>query len=293
MALATVLTPFSLWVRALRWHYLFPPRSRPPGLTAAIMIGYMVNNVLPLRAGELARVYVVARRWRHGFWMVLATTVVERLLDGLAVVLMVSALVLLIPVPGYLKAGAALLLAINATGVLVLSACAWRPDHARRWLAWMLRRWPRARQGAERVFERFTRGLEGVRTASHLPPLLGWTLVVWLVPAAIVWATMQAMGLSLPAVAPWTVIAFVGLSVSIPSAPGFVGVFHAAATLALEVFGVPRTEGLGFALLLHAVGFVPVTLIGWVVLLREHMTLAEATHAPPAAAAPVEEASRP
>lgn len=293
IALAAALTPLSLWVRARRWRYLFPARARPPGLVAAIMIGYMVNNVLPLRAGELARVYVVARRWGHGFWMVLATTVVERLLDGLAVVLMVSALVLLVPVPGYLQAGALLLLAVNAAGMVMLGLCAWRPQPVLRGLAWVLRRWPRARHGAERVFERFTRGLEGVRTAAHLPPLAAWTVVVWLVPAAIVWVTMRAMGLSLPAAAPWTVLAFVGLSVSIPSAPGFVGVFHAAATLALEVFGVPRAEGLGFALLLHAVGFVPVTLVGWIVLLREHMTLAEAAHAPSAAAPPAREVSHP
>src|SRR2546430_5388129 len=59
---ATALTPLGLWARARRWRYLFPPRSDPPGLVPAVMIGYMANNVLPLRAGEVVRVYVVARR---------------------------------------------------------------------------------------------------------------------------------------------------------------------------------------------------------------------------------------
>ena len=60
-------------MRAWRWHYLFPAHSRPPGLVPAIMIGYMVNNVLPLRAGEVVRVYAVARRWPGHFWTVAAT----------------------------------------------------------------------------------------------------------------------------------------------------------------------------------------------------------------------------
>src|SRR2546430_8928388 len=94
------LTPLGLWARARRWRYLFPPRSDPPGLLPAVMIGYMANNLLPLRAGEVVRVYVVARRWSAAgadgtgrvFWTALATLIVERVLDSFAVVLMLGAL---------------------------------------------------------------------------------------------------------------------------------------------------------------------------------------------------------
>ncbi len=80
----------------------------------------------------------------------------------------------------------------------------------------------------------------------------------------------------LPLVVGWTVLAFVGLGVSIPSAPGYVGVFHVAATWALAIFGIAQTTAVGYALLFHASQFVPVTLLGWVFLLREHLTLGEA-----------------
>ena len=63
---AVAVGPLGIWARAIRWRYLFPPGSKPPGLLAANMIGYMVNNVLPLRAGELVRVYVAARRLGPG-----------------------------------------------------------------------------------------------------------------------------------------------------------------------------------------------------------------------------------
>ena len=61
MLVAIVMAPLQLWVRGRRWWYLFPPGSNPQGITPAMMIGYMANNVLPLRAGEVVRVYVVAR----------------------------------------------------------------------------------------------------------------------------------------------------------------------------------------------------------------------------------------
>src|SRR5207249_2671935 len=107
MVVAVVLAPLQIWVRGRRWRYLFPPGSNPKGITPAMMIGYMANNVLPLRAGEVVRVYVVARRWNasvgaaarsHPFWTTLATLIVERVLDSLSVVLILAVLVLAGPV---------------------------------------------------------------------------------------------------------------------------------------------------------------------------------------------------
>jgi uncharacterized membrane protein YbhN (UPF0104 family) len=106
-----------------------------------------------------------------------------------------------------------------------------------------------------------------------------WTVAVWVIPAVEAWMVLRALDLSLSWVAPWVVLAFVGVSVSLPSAPGFIGVFHAAAAVALGMFGVARAEAVGYALILHAAQFVPITLIGWAFLLREHVTLAEVARA--------------
>ena len=65
-----------LFARAARWRYLFAPDARPPAFVPAVMIGYMANNVLPLRAGEFVRIYVVSRTWSHGFWTALATLII-------------------------------------------------------------------------------------------------------------------------------------------------------------------------------------------------------------------------
>lgn len=254
------------------------------------MIGYMANNVLPLRAGEVVRAYVVARRVRaargvsDAFWLVTGTMVVERVLDSLALVLILAALVLVIPVPHFLEWAAAAVLAIDLASVALLIAIARRPDVSRRLLARLTRRWPALERATVGVFDAALRGLEGIRAGAHLAPMLAWTVVVWLLPALASWAMLRAVHLELPFVAGWTVLAFVGLGISVPSAPGYVGVFHAAAALALGVFGAPPAAAVAYGVLYHASQFVPITLVGWVFLLREQLSLGEAARGRQAAA---------
>ena len=272
VVVASALGPVTVWARARRWWYLFPPRSEPPALVPATMIGYMVNNILPLRAGEIVRVYVVARRWGHGFWTALATLIVERVLDSLVIVLVMVVLVLRIAVPRPLEIGAAVLLAADLIAVSVLCVLAIAPDRTRGVIERLTHRWPSLQHRVVGVLETFVRGLEGVRTRAHLVPLVTWTVVIWLIPAFITWTMFRALDLEVPWIAAWVVLAFVGLG-----GAGYIGVFHAAATIALTIFGVPATAAFGYALLFHATQILPVTAVGWIFLLREHVSLTEAT----------------
>jgi uncharacterized membrane protein YbhN (UPF0104 family) len=154
-------------------------------------------------------------------------------------------------------------------------------------LARLTRRWPRLARRAERGLDMVLLGLTGVRTRAHVLPLAVWTVIIWVLGAGGAWALLRAVHLDLTLTAGWTVLVFVGFGISIPSAPGYVGVWHAAAVLALAIFGVSQAVAVGYAVLYHASQFVPVTLIGWIFLLREHVSLGEATRAPaPDLAAP-------
>jgi uncharacterized protein (TIRG00374 family) len=288
MVPAVAVGPLGLWARAIRWRYLFPRNSEPPGLVAANMIGYMVNNILPLRAGELVRVYVAARRhserphasFGSSLWLTGATVVVERVLDSLTLVLFLAVLVYFIPVPRAFEYAAAVILAVDAVAAAALVTLAVAPDRSRRLLGRLCRRWPALRPRATAVLDMVLRGLEGVRTTAHLGPLVVWTALAWLLPAFGAWAVLRAVHLDLPLLAGWTVLTFVGFGISIPSAPGYLGVWHVAAVLALSMFGVSQATAVGYAILYHASQFVPITLVGWLFLVREHMTLGEATRAP-------------
>jgi uncharacterized protein (TIRG00374 family) len=294
MVPAVAVGPLILWVRAIRWRYLFPPGSRPPGLVAANMIGYMANNVLPLRAGELVRVYVAARRLsrRRGesvtgdLWLAGATLVVERILDSLTLILILAVLVFMIPVPRAFEYAAMVVLAIDVVVAGALVSLVIAPARTHAFVRRLTGRWPALQAQAGRGLTMILRGLEGIRAPAHLLPLAAWTVLAWTLGAIGAWILFPAVNLELPLLAGWTVMTFVGFGVSIPSAPGYVGVWHAAAVLALSIFDVSQAPAFGYALLYHASQFVPITLLGWWFLLREQMTLGEAARARPAEGAP-------
>ncbi|MBI4609328.1 MAG: flippase-like domain-containing protein [Candidatus Rokubacteria bacterium] len=277
LALSVALGLLAAWARARRWRYLFPPDAAPSRLFSAVMIGYLGNNVLPLRAGELVRGYLAARHSGQGFWTAIATLVVERVLDALAVVLILAWLVLMIPVPDELKWGALVFLSLDLAAMAALTALVVVPEGFRALVSVLIGRWPRLLAKALAILETFTLGLRGIRTPSHLLPILLWSVGLWVLYALATWSALAAAQLLLSLTAAWAVVAFVGLGMSLPSAPGFVGVIQAAVVLALTLFDVPRAEALSFSFLYHASQLIPVTLVGWLLLMLEHASLLQLT----------------
>jgi len=278
LALSILLAFASLWARAWRWGYLFPPGPRPSHLFRSLLIGYMGNNLLPLRAGEVVRVYVAAR---HGprFWTTFATVVVERVLDGLTLGLIVAGLLLVVPVSAEMRWSIAIFLAVDLAALLVLVMVAVAPGMCRVLIETIFHRvgWLERRLIA--LLGTMTEGLRGIRAPRHVIPVALSSVGIWLFLALSVWTAMHAAHLDLPLVASWVVLAFLGLGVSLPSSPGFVGVVQAATVLALALFAVPRAEALSFSLLLHASQFFPTTAVGLVCLLLEHVSLTDAARA--------------
>jgi uncharacterized protein (TIRG00374 family) len=278
LALSIVVNFASMWTRAWRWSYLFPPGPRPSHLFRSVLIGYMGNNLLPLRAGEVVRVYIASR---HGprFWTAFATVVVERVLDGLALGLIVAGLLLLVPVSAETGWSIAIFLAVDLAALLALVMIAVAPRVCRVLIETIFHRigWLERRLIA--LLGTMTEGLRGIRAPRHAIPLALSSVAIWVFFALSVWTAMHAAHLDLPLVASWVVLAFLGLGVSLPSSPGFVGVVQAATVLALALFGVSRAEALSFSLLLHASQFFPVTAVGLVCLLLEHVSLTDAARA--------------
>jgi uncharacterized protein (TIRG00374 family) len=285
LAFCAALNVLALWLRAWRWYYLYPPGTRPSHLFNATMIGYMANNLLPLRAGELVRIYVASRRGQR-FWTTVATLVVERVLDALAVGLTVAALLLVVPFPRELRWSAFLFMAFDLIAMVVLTVIATAPGACAGVIRVLFSRWRWGERRLLDILATMSEGLRGIRAGRHLGPVLLSSVGIWLVLALAVWAAFQSARLALPLTAAWTVLAFLGLGVSLPSSPGFVGVVQAATVLALNLFGVPRSDALSVSILLHAAQFIPVTLIGLALLLVEHVSLGEATRAAGAAAPP-------
>jgi hypothetical protein len=238
----------------------------------------MGNNLLPLRAGEVVRIYVASR---HGprFWTTVATVVVERALDGLALGLIVAGLLLLVPVPVEMRWSIAMFLALDLAAIVVLAMIALAPGLCRVLIETIFHRVGWLERRLLGLLGTMTEGLRGIRAPGHAIPVVLSSVGIWLLLALSVWTAMHAAHLDLPLVASWVVLAFLGLGVSLPSSPGFVGVIQAATVLALALFAVPRAEALSFSLLFHASQYFPITAVGLVCLLLEHVSLADAARA--------------
>lgn len=275
LGLSAALSISAVWFRAWRWRYLLPESSRvrSSNLFAATMIGYMANNLLPLRIGDIARAYVGARREQASASAFFATLVVEHLLDIFTILLMLGVLVFLVPFPVWLTKGAYLLLGVSLLALALLLLAKAKKEQVS---SFIHRKFPF--QGAQRIVDltqAFFGGLKGLEAGRELIAVAFLSIPIWAAYALAIYTALIASHLDLPLVAIWVVLSFLGIGVSLPSAPGFVGTFQFFTVSALAIFAVDQGEAFGFSVILHLSQFVPITLIGWLLLLREQVTLSD------------------
>jgi uncharacterized protein (TIRG00374 family) len=257
-------------IRALRWRYLFTPATRPPlrAVADALLIGYLFNNILPARAGEVARVVALKQRAGTSRAETAATVVIERGYDVLCLLMLLFATLPWLPPVSWLPTAVYLAIALAvglAAAIVVLSI--WG-DRALRLALRPFVRLPFLRERIEGVTRNLGQGLAGLRRGRIGFAAFVWTTVSWLVLAISFWLVMLAFDLQLSPVAGLFVVIAVGLAMILPSSPGSLGVFEAAVVLALSAYGISGSQALPYALVLHAVNFFPYLAVGFLVLHR-------------------------
>jgi len=285
-AIAVAMTAY--FVRAYRWKYLLILQKDISLLTvfSAMSIGFFTNNVLPMRAGEFLRAYVVGRDGKVPMSAALATVVVERIIDVFSLLFIAAAALLILPVPQnrdyeVLK-NVGIVLALVEVCVLVFCFMLLeKQDFTVRAAKKILSIFPkRVRETGAHIIKTFIDGLE-IMKAVHQFFRLAWTsLVIWLLTYLQVFIILQAfaVGLTLPVMLIAAVIIMIAsaFSVTIPSAPGFVGPFHWAAQRSLSIFSVDQSIALAFATLLHLSSYIPITIVGFYFFLRGNVRFAAA-----------------
>lgn len=268
LLLAVALTTATFPVRAIRWRYLLAPaRTASPfhSRFEAVCIGFMANNLLP-RAGELARAYAYSRREPVSATTAFATLVVERFLDGVAILtLMLAALatsgVPSVDLPPGIVAGirvVSIFLAFVLAGAVALVGLG-APVAGRVGRAFLPARWA---DSFVRLLRSFILGLESLRGWRLMLPALGWSLGVWTLQSLSLWVGFLAFDIRLGFDAALVTNGSVAIASAIPT-PGFVGTFHAAVKLALvDLYGAAEARALAFAVGWHLGAFFPVTLVG-------------------------------
>jgi uncharacterized protein (TIRG00374 family) len=260
-----------VWMRAVRWWSLFAPDTRPPlgAVTRALLVGYFFNNVLPLRAGEAARIVALNRYAGTSRAESAATAVLERVYDVLALLLLLFVLVPSLPDVTWLRA-AAVFGAVVALGVLVaavvLAGYGVRPLHV---ALQPLGRLPKlSPERIEAGAANLVQGLAGLRHPEVAVPAAVLTLLSWVTVGISAWLVLLGfdVGDSLGPVAGLFVVITINLALVLPSSPAAVGVFEAATVLALDAYGVRQSDALSYAFVLHALNFLPFIVAGLVVI---------------------------
>jgi hypothetical protein len=275
------LVMLSMWLRAVRWRYMTDTIKKRIGLHslfASTMIGFMVNNILPLRLGEFARPFSLSRKENISRSAAFATIVVERVFDALSLFLISGLLVAFSPVliddnPGLTKVLYVLLtLHILALGFLVLLKV--KTNVALAITEKLTSLLPeRLQSKILEVLEKFVSGLGVFRDWRSLTAIVLWSLLIWGVVGFSNYFIFLAFDLSVPWYAPYVVLVLVSLGVMLPSSPGYVGPFQLFTIQALKIFGIPEAIGLSFSIVLHLGNYLPITLIGLYYLRREHFSL--------------------
>jgi uncharacterized protein (TIRG00374 family) len=253
----------SLLARALRWQVYFLPQRHVPfrPLLSTLSISYMASTFLPFRAGELVRAVFLGHREALPVSRIVGTILLEKLFDFLAIGVMLVVLLAMAPdLPIQARLAGNLIAVVILVGFgSVVALALWR-EQALRVLALVDRYLPRIR--LEPIARQFAEGTDSLRRAGLWLPLLGWTCLIWVLSIVGGWAGTAALDLR-PGFA-----ALIFLSVlpsagqAVPSSPGYVGVYHAAAVLALTTFGIDQGHALATAVLIHAASYGILVVLG-------------------------------
>ena len=285
LGLAVLVATLTFPLRALRWRVLLRAEvgERVPmgAVWHATAIGFMANNILPFRLGEVIRAYAVGRLGGPRFPAAIASIAVERVFDALTVVGLFAFVLTGMGLPADITIGgkpaAELVQIIGIAGLAALMAAAgaaFYPDAAER----LLRRalpWPKLADRLAAPLRGFAHGLQVLHDPKRIALIALGSVALWTVNAWSFALALQSFGLPSDLGTAILVQTCVVFGVALPSTPGFAGVFEGGFKAAALLLGLPQTAVFAAAITYHVLSFIPITLLGAWSLSRTGLTLGE------------------
>ncbi|MBW1720820.1 MAG: flippase-like domain-containing protein [Deltaproteobacteria bacterium] len=267
-----VFTFLQYVARAWRWAILLEPiqttgfRNR----IQAVLIGFAANCVFPARLGEFIRANLLGRKEKLSGSSILGTILVERLFDGFTLLL-----ILAIGLSGTTFTGewSAVSGSLRGTGyalfftyllvILFIVGFKYKTRECLNLLDRLLFFFPKKlRKKSIEAIRNFSLGLVLLRSPVHWAGAILLSILVWTFGIVQIQFTELSLGLNLPLIAAFLVMAMGSFGAMIPSAPGFIGTFHLAVQYAFLFYGLDKEEALSAAILWHAAVVIPTVLAG-------------------------------
>lgn len=276
LLLGTGLLICSWFVAAIRWRILLTsvPHLRVRETFAYISIGYLANTVLPLRLGDLARASLIGKKKNAGISRALGSIAIERMMDVLMLVALTLCLMRVLTIPPPIQAGLTTMVAIGLVGLVGLMTLSVNRNRLT-WLATLLTKVMPHRL-AERIMTvlgNFSSGADVLQRPSGFLSVTLLTALLWLITGLATLAWVMAFHLNVPWYAGFFVLVMVNLGSAIPSSPGYIGVYHYLAVLALSLWTPDKNAALAYAIGTHALNMIANVGLGSFYLSREGLSL--------------------
>lgn len=279
-----LLTPIHVLIRSHRWTMMVGAVGKlPVGESFSLqMLGYLANSILPLRMGELIRAVLLSQRISISTSSAIATVILERVVDMVSLLGVVILGVWLFPFPKAVADYALLFGMFSGLCLLSIVYFAISRDPFGGWIGRIIGTGKIGRV-IRKQGEAFASGFKLLEASHHYVIIALESAVLWAMYGLQVLLTLYAFHFTrdyaaiaaAPLVASLVILIFDAVGVSIPSAPGSVGTFHAITIFALSLFSVPADPAAGFALVLHAITIVYYLAGGLPFLWKEGVRLGE------------------
>jgi glycosyltransferase 2 family protein len=284
LVVALIFVAVTYVVRTIRWQYLLQPigPTRFSNAFRTTVIGFAAMGLLPARAGDVLRPYLLARREGLSATSTFATIVMERVLDLVAVLSLLALYVWVLGgrdiLPPQLLRPIELSTAAGAAASVVMMAAMWtlatHPERVARFVLRSERVLPhRVAHALSELARTFSHGFAVAREPRALVLALLWSFPVWLAIAMDAWVVSEAFGIHMPFAGSFLVQALLVIGVAVPT-PGAVGSFHEAYRIAVTTFfHAPNDAAIGAAIVLHAASFIPVVTLGIIFMIRDGLSI--------------------
>ena len=273
LLLGMLVTLVWLGVRGRVWQTLLQRKAKYSDVFLTLNEGYLLNNLLPFRLGEVGRAYLLGRKAGLGFWQVLPSVVLERMFD-----LMMAAGLFILTLPyvagvDWAAQAAVITGGLVGLGLLSVYLVARNQPRVTGWLERLGGRWPWVQKLVGDRLSAFFAGLQVLTDPRSFLRALAWILFNWVLSILLYYVFLRAFFSPTPLLWAVFVLGAGSFGVAAPSSPGAVGVYEAALVAALAVFKVDPSAATAFAITLHLSNYLNTGLIGGYALLREGETL--------------------
>ena len=266
-AIASVF--FGVFFRAYRWRFFLDPikRLNTGSLFSSLMIGYSANMIMPAHLGEILRAYILSKKHRISMSSTLATIVIERIVDVFSLLILVLLAVYIYPFPDWVIQSSYIIF-FCALGLFIFLILLKKvPSFVIRMVGFVKKLLPEVFGRKIQTFiEKFMSGIFPLERWQDYMIVNILSLMIWICYGLVFYFTLQAFNFVETFNLGWSasliLLVITSIALIVPSSPGYIGTYHYLCQISLVMLGVSSSQALSFAVVVHAIDFFPVFIIG-------------------------------